>query len=250
MRYTDVDDGVEYARFRTATFSGHVFRVDLARAGLRVVPAGGPTVRRKVKVISRSFSRAVAVNGSFFDEKDRAMGLVVDQGRLIARQRVKPWGALVIEDGRARIVTGRDVDLNKHPQLVIQGIPRLVIDGKAPSLKSQTARRTAVCLQAGRLALVVATTAEANAFAQFLARPEREGGLGCKDALNLDGGPSTQLSAHLGELRVDVRGGWGVPNALVAVPGLPERVPSAAKDAGRSAPLEGGPAPSSEREPL
>ena len=43
--------------------------------------------------------------------------------------------------------------------------------------------------------------------------------LGCRDALNLDGGPSTQLVARLGGLRTEVPGGWGVPNALIALPG-------------------------------
>jgi Phosphodiester glycosidase len=45
------------------------------------------------------------------------------------------------------------------------------------------------------------------------------GGLGCSDALNLDGGPSTQLVAKLPSLTVSVPGGWCVPNALIALPG-------------------------------
>lgn len=42
--------------------------------------------------------------------------------------------------------------------------------------------------------------------------------LGCRDALLLDGGPSTQLSARVGPLSMDVHGGWGVPNGIGIVP--------------------------------
>ena len=42
--------------------------------------------------------------------------------------------------------------------------------------------------------------------------------LGATDALNLDGGPSTQLVAKLPGLELTVPG-WGVPNALVVTPG-------------------------------
>jgi hypothetical protein len=67
--------------------------------------------------------------------------------------------------------------------------------------------------------LVVSTKAEATAFARFLAGPRDAGGLGCLDALNLDGGPSTQIVAKLPGLELSLPGGWGVPNALVVTPG-------------------------------
>jgi len=65
----------------------------------------------------------------------------------------------------------------------------------------------------------VANKAESTAFARFLAEPSEKTGLGCSDALNLDGGPSTQLVVRLPALTLSLRGGWGVPNALVATPG-------------------------------
>ena len=43
---------------------------------------------------------------------------------------------------------------------------------------------------------------------------EAEGGLACSDALNLDGGPSTQLAARAGDFALDVSGAWPVPNAV------------------------------------
>ena len=69
----------------------------------------------------------------------------------------------------------------------VQGIPRLLVGGKVPQLKPQIAERTAVCAAGHVVVLVVSTRAEATAFARFLADPPDKGGLGCWDALNLDG---------------------------------------------------------------
>ena len=69
----------------------------------------------------------------------------------------------------------------------VQGIPRLLVGGKVPQLKPQIAERTAVCADGHVVVLVVSSKAEATAFARFLADPPDKGGLGCWDALNLDG---------------------------------------------------------------
>ncbi len=60
--------------------------------------------------------------------------------------------------------------------------------------------------------------AETTPFARFLTDPLEKGGLGCSDALNLDGGPSTQLVVKLPALTLSLPG-WAVPNALVVTPG-------------------------------
>lgn len=227
VRFTEVAEGVEYARLydrRTDDehVEGHAFRIDLERAGLRVLAAGGPTVRREVSTIARSLPNVVAMNGSFFDEGNRAMGLVVDQGRTLSKRRLRAWGALVVDERRASIVSGAELSLDRPPYLALQGQPRLVKGGRVEKLKPQVARRTAVCAEGRYVTFVVATRpVDATALARFLARPQGRGGLACEDALNLDGGPSTQLFARLGDLTVNVPGGDGVPNALVAVPGLP-----------------------------
>lgn len=234
FRFTPVDEGVEYARFfvaasgARAAFDGHAFRVDLARADLRMLSAGGPTTRRDVDTIVRSLPRVVASNASFFAEDGRAMGLVVDQGTLRGRRRLKKWGALVVHGDRARIVDGASVDLETRPSLVAQGQPRLVIDGRAAGLKPQSARRTAVCTTGNAddrgyptVVLIVTNDVDASDLASVLAAPESEGGLACADALNFDGGPSTQLVARLGEVGVVVRGGDAVPNAMAIIPGRP-----------------------------
>ena len=54
--------------------------------------------------------------------------------------------------------------------------------------------------------------------ANLMARSEADGGFACREGMLFDGGPSTQMAIRAPSLRVDVRGGWPVPNAVVVVP--------------------------------
>jgi hypothetical protein len=223
-RFVKVAPGISHASFEVRPpdgepFSGHAFQIDLGDAELRLVPAGGASSRQTVEQIAAPFPAVVAVNASFFDKEGRAMGLAVGEGGVLATGKLKSWGALVVSGTDTRIVLGSGIPDRLADQLIVQGIPRLVIGGRVPGLKPQLAERTAVCAGAGRVVIVVATQAETTAFARFLAEPSEKAGLGCSDALNLDGGPSTQLVVRLPAFTLSMRGGSAVPNALVATPG-------------------------------
>jgi len=192
-RFSIVAPGVAHGIFEvrpadTEPFSGHAFRIDLDVADLRLVPAGDPSARRTVEQIVAPYPVVVAVNASFFDKEGRAMGLAVDEGRVMALSKQRNWGALVIDGKKGRIMLGADIQDHLAHRLIVQGIPRLLVGGKVQQLKPQIAERTAVCAEGNVVVLVVSTKAEATAFARFLADPPDTGGLGCRDALNLDGG--------------------------------------------------------------
>jgi Phosphodiester glycosidase len=223
-RFQPVAPGIAHSAFESRAqdaepFSGHAFKIDLDVAELRLVPAGGPSSRRPVAQIVAPYPAVVAINASFFDTDGRAMGLAVDEGRSIGSGRRQSWGALVVEGRKARITLGAEIGDPPAPRLVVQGIPRLVVGGKVLGLKPQIAERSAVCAEGSAVTLVVSTKVETPAFARFLADSPDKGGLGCVDALNLDGGPSTQLVVKLPGLELSLPGGWGVPNALVVTPG-------------------------------
>jgi hypothetical protein len=216
IQWKPIGGGVEHAELAGASVQGHAFRVSLLDASLRLVPA--PNRHDLVSHLA-PIGDAIAINASFFDTAGAAMGLGIDRGRSVAARPIAKWGALVVEAGRARIVRGSELGDALDADLVVQGLPRLVADGRAFELKPQRAARTAVCADGDRVTIVVTTNRiEANAFAQALALAASEGGFGCGAALNLDGGPSTQLHARWHGFSADVTGGWGVPNALVVVP--------------------------------
>lgn len=176
--------------------------------------------RKRVSELAARWPQHLAINASFFNPKGKAMGRVVDAGRMLSNERQPRWGALVLDKGQARVVAGDALPADAAGgELVVQGVPRLVVDGAVQKLKPAAAERTAVCAEGGSLVLVVTTApADATEFARFLARPRAQGGLGCTSALNLDGGPSTQVNARLGGYKLGIDGGWGVPNALVVLP--------------------------------
>ena len=223
-KFSVVAPGIAHAIFEVRPadaepFSGHAFKIELDVAELRLVPAGDPSVRRTVEQIVAPYPLVVAVNASFFDKEGRAMGLAVDEGRVMASSKQRSWGALVIDGTKGRIMLGADIQDHRAYRLIVQGVPRLLVGGKVQQLKPQIGERTAVCAEGNVVVLVVSTKAEATAFARFLADPPDRGGLGCWDALNLDGGASTQLVVRLPPLALSLPGGWGVPNALVVAPG-------------------------------
>jgi uncharacterized protein YigE (DUF2233 family) len=155
----------------------------------------------------------VAFNGGFFDTDWRPLGLRIAAGKTLIGLRPRvDWGVLVLRDERAQIVHSREFRPDPAIEQAIQVGPRLLVDGQPLRLKPQVSRRTAVALDRdGRTLTVVVTrvAASAQALAELLAR------LGFHSALMLDGGPSSQLSAALGGLELDLRGGYAVPDALV-----------------------------------
>ena len=193
-------------------------RVDLRRARLEVLDARAEgTGRAPVRALRKRSGAIAAVNGGFFDEAGAPMGLVVAGGRETNSLRRADWGVFFVAEGRARIVHTRTFRAHPPPKVeaALQAGPRLVVDGHPLKLKPQVARRTAICLRSEQeVVLLVTEAVEAEALARWLARGERDGGLGCREALNLDGGPSSQLSIQTQTLRLEVPGGSAVPNAL------------------------------------
>jgi uncharacterized protein YigE (DUF2233 family) len=215
-----IGEGIAYARRSFDGTVAQLYRVDLERARVHVTTSSAVSDRPRAKVaaIVEASTQVLAVNASFFDERDRPIGLVIDGGQVRSPRRQRGWSALVVSERRARIVLGTEVNLDAHPELVVQGFPRLVVAKQAERLKPQVARRTAVCADGSTLIVVVTESAEFNGFARFLAAPEPSGA-GCTDALNFDGGPSTQLEVRLPGLTRS-ESGQPVPNALVILPGI------------------------------
>lgn len=222
LHWTALGRGVEHADLVHASIHGHAFRFRPADVEMRVIaPADG---RAPITAIAPK-SDAIATNASFFDEAGKTMGVAVDRGRSIGGRRLARWAAFVIDGGLARIVAGTTLTDDLAHDLVLQGLPRLVVDGAVARLKPQRAERTALCIEeasagsAHVVLLVTTSRTDASEFAHFLATPADAGGLGCRDALNLDGGSSTQMTARWGAFEAHVDGRWGVPNALVVMPG-------------------------------
>jgi len=205
-----VAPGVEHLHLDVG--DAELLRFDLGRYRADVLVPGPE--RPFTAAEARAHGHGVlAVNGGFFDADGRSLGLRIAAGKTVVTKRAKvDWGVLLVREGEASIVHSDDYAADARVLAAIQVGPRLLVGGHPTPLKPQVARRTAIALdKSGRALTVVVTRAPvvASALAQALEQ------LGFESALLLDGGPSTQLSASVGGLDLDVPGAYAVPDVLV-----------------------------------
>ncbi|RJO63743.1 MAG: phosphodiester glycosidase family protein [Myxococcales bacterium] len=230
--WTRLAPGLETAHIEAAvppaaeSFRLQAFKIDLSAFAVLAADArqfASETKTATAREMRERLGAELAVNGTFFDEKGRPLGLVISGGKEFNPLRRADWGVFYIADGKANLMHTRD--WFEHPpsnvDFAMQVGPRIIVDGKPLTLKPQVSRRAALGVQPDGKMVIVAVTdrgqAEAGDLARLMAKPEAEGGLGCRQALMLDGGPSAQLSASIGEFTFDIVGGWPVPVGVAFV---------------------------------
>lgn len=203
--------GLEYQRAPVAGGAAHLITVDLAQTRLQMLDARdfGETALTARQFQERSGATAV-VNGPFFDLDGTPMGLLVVDGAERRGLRPVDWGVFSLDAAGASIVHTRDWKPRDGVRQAFQVGPRLLVGGEPVALKKQSARRTALCVQdpSHLRVVVVDHSLEANALTAALK------GLGCQDALNLDGGGSSQLYLARAGATIDVPGDEPIPVAL------------------------------------
>ncbi|MEO6906258.1 MAG: phosphodiester glycosidase family protein [Abditibacteriaceae bacterium] len=164
----------------------------------------------------QSTDSIAAVNGGFFDENNHSLGLRESEGKELSRLRHVNWGVFFVQDGKAHIMHTRDfrnVDQTTVSEAIQCG-PRLVVDGHPTDLKEQWARRTGIGITATGKVLIAVCDNELplRQWARFWAA---KSGLHCQQALNFDGGGSSQLSLKSDNSSHQIDGVWPVPDAVV-----------------------------------
>lgn len=187
--------------------------------------------------LGRKLGAAVLLNAGYYDSSGRPLGYfrsggkafnsrVLYQGRRIALH----FGALftVGRGSGAPGIVARGRFREADAAEAFQAGPYLVKDGRpVPGLSRyreylRPARRTALALDAEERLVVLVSKSETRGVSwcelqEYLALPESEGGLGVRDAMNLDGGSSSQLWVGAGgsEIRIP---GRPVPAFVVISP--------------------------------
>ncbi len=223
--YDVLEPGLELATLRyrrepnPAEHVLRVVRVDPELWRFRLVAA--PDLRlRSIEEHARSGGVPVAVNASFFSE-DGPVGLLRIQGEQLVPQG-SVWAAhlLVDEGGRVRIDNEKGADLSQAYE-GFQGFPAIMSQGQTfPYMRyggrgfpiHELARRTALCSTEDRVVLVVTETLANGLTLNELATVL--GGLGCLEAMGLDGGSSTAMYLDAGGRHLEVPARDGVPVAL------------------------------------
>lgn len=178
-----------------------------------------------VRPLAEASGAVGAINGGFFYPDLRPLGLVIARGkpRFPLKKRAHPLyeGIFLTKDGKSHIIGLGEVGL-KGPQEAIQSGPLLVRGGQlAPGIDSTNQARharSAIGIDRKQNIILIASGGGEDAFtlaelAHFLL-PSGRDSWGCEDALNLDGGNSTQLYLQAKGGTIDIKGISQIPVAL------------------------------------
>jgi uncharacterized protein YigE (DUF2233 family) len=207
-----LEPGLEYES--RPTFSAHIFRIDPKkfRVDLLLARDFGGTALTADSYRRRS-GAVLAINGGFFDAGFRSLGLLHRRGQTLQPLREVSWGVFAVSAQGTRILSRTDWN-PAGVETALQVGPRLVVDGAVQKFKeAEPSRRSGVCLTPeGKLEIAVAEKPILlSEWAAFLQKD-------CPNALNLDGGGSTQISAKVSDWSLTVEGLTTVPNALAVLP--------------------------------
>jgi uncharacterized protein YigE (DUF2233 family) len=194
----------------------YIFRIDLEQNKLAIVSAKSLALKNASAYQFGEHSQAlVSINGGFFDHQFNSLGLRINNKRLENPiKRISWWGIFYIKNNKAHISSLKHFHYDPEIDFAIQSGPRLLIKRKIPSLKAGDADRSALGITAdGKVIILVSThtAMSTNQLARLLKRPP----LSCTDAINLDGGSSSQLYAHIGSFFLNVHNFSNVSDAII-----------------------------------
>ena len=219
--------GVEYTKLeypRGFTFGQlHAFRIDPNSYQLKLSFANEYSgIFSGARGLTRLKQGILGVNGGFFTPQLLPLGLRVSDGVEIRPIKNTSWWAVFLMRGNTpSIVHSRNYHYYSDVDFAIQAGPRLIIDGMVPKLRDGLANRTALGITSDKKIVIVATqnlSISTTELANIMRSPEEAEGLDCVDALNLDGGSSTQLYANIKHFHVHVPSFVPVADAVVVVP--------------------------------
>ncbi|MDP3705120.1 MAG: phosphodiester glycosidase family protein [Legionellaceae bacterium] len=216
--------GIEYQDLSSHTLTPwshiHAFRVDLKSNKLSLVMAGALSHEpaASANAFAHHSNALIALNGGFFDHDFHPLGLrISNQHQHNPLKYISWWGIFYIKNQKAHVSSVRDFTPDRGIDFAVQTGPRLLIHGQIPSLKPGFAERSALGITA-RGQVIILVTENSPMSTAWLAETMKSPPLNCTDALNLDGGSSSQLYAHIGIFKINVPNFASVSDAIIVKP--------------------------------
>lgn len=207
-QWKKIATGVHYRQYKTESRLIHVTRVDLRTEGLRVIGTREADKGTTVSEYARRNNALIAINGDYFDEKRKPIGLAIGPcGQWEGTEDTEREGVFAVQNERARIyapvgvlteLDEIDVAVSGWPMLVrnCTAIPAAELPG-SDSFTRSPHPRSAVGLSKDRrrLFLVVAEGRKPGIPGLTLSQLGyfMKNTLGVCSAINLDGGGSSAM---------------------------------------------------------
>lgn len=218
-----INDGIEYRDlsddYLLKLSHIHVFKINLNNNHFSLAVANHTnTSESVVRNFAKNNHTLIALNGGFFDKSFRPLGLrISNQHQLSPIKRISWWGIFYIENKTAHITNINQFAKNQNIDFAVQSGPRLIIEGKIPSLKPGYAERSALGInKSGEVIIIV--TENTPLTTTSLAKIMLEEPLNCENAINLDGGSSSQLYAKINKFKINVTGFSEISDAILIGP--------------------------------
>ncbi|HDV5708679.1 TPA: phosphodiester glycosidase family protein [Legionella pneumophila] len=218
--WQELTPGIEYQDLEGGLLNPwshiHVFRIDLNKNQMALVTAKNLAQKNaSVDQFAEHSKALLSINGGFFDHEFNPLGLRINNKKQEnPLKRISWWGIFYVKDNKPRITNIRNFHYDSNIDFAIQSGPRLLIRGNIPSLKAGVADRTALGITDDGKVIILVTTNSAMSTRQ-LARIMRSPPLSCSDAINLDGGSSSQLYAKIDSFQLNVHGFSNVSDAII-----------------------------------
>lgn len=201
----------------------HAFRFSLKNYQLKVALAKDFNRQSSsIQYLAKHTNALVAVNGGFFTPQMNPIGLRISGGKKLQKiQNTSWWGIFYVRNQRPYLSTPTQFPKHRRVDFAIQGGPRLLINGQIPKLKKGLAERTAICsTRSGQVVLIASDKLplETDRLASIISKSSKNNGFDCFNALNLDGGNSTQLNAIVGNFSLSIRGFSSITDAVYLTP--------------------------------
>lgn len=213
--WKQIADGIQYKKVHAAK-SGliHLFKIDPARVELDIITAkqfGMANIDAKTMAIKTG--ALLSINGGFFSPEYASLGLLVQGGREVNRLKWTSWWHIFqIKNGAAEIVSKQDYLPSPELEMAIEAGPRLIVNGGIPpSLKPSVAERSGIGIDNNGEIIIATTEGLLLSLAEFASYLYEAG---CFNALNLDGGSSTQIYAKVRGFELNRAGFGPVANGI------------------------------------
>lgn len=198
----------------------HAFRIDPKQFRIDVITSSkNKKYGEPIADIARRARAIIGINGGFFTPEHKSIGLLIKSGKKINPMHYTSWWSVFSIRGDTPIILPQwQVKSTRGFKMALQVGPRLVVNGRIPKLKNRkNAARSAVGITQTGKVIIVATEGAGISLtdmAQLMYRSRFINGLGCPNAMALDGGRSSQLYSRVGQFNLSVDGFSRVPNGI------------------------------------
>lgn len=226
-KWRSLEPGIDYTTINQAagfpTGAIHAFRIDLKYFHLDLaLTHNNQRPLKTVKNLVQEHGAVIGINGGFFSPTLMPLGLRIKQGQILyPLKNTSWWGVFIIKNNKARIMAKNTFQPTNSIKFAIQAGPRLIINGSVPSLKGGFANRSALGItKKGKLIIAVTDNLliTTTTFAKILKQSINNGGLDCYNAINLDGGSSSQLYAQTDNFNLYIPSFSPVADVILVVP--------------------------------